>query len=171
MPSSSATSDVERTLRSSQRHWIEWLVSGGCMSAYIRRTKSQSGPRQGPLWRVRPPYQWRPVAALPDSYLDAHRYGGAALVPGGGEGIVQCAIQPRDFQLVHDVWRYKFLTAPQLHELFWPGESAWPAQRRLRKLFLAGLLERFRPLARRGSFPWTYQLGEQGHRLLRDSGV
>ena len=111
------------------------------------------------------------MAALPDSYLDAHRYDGAALVHDRRERIVPCAIQPRDFQLVRDVWRYKFLTAPQLHELFWPGDSAWPVQRRLRKLFRAGLLERFRPLARRGSYPWTYQLGEQGHRMLRDSGV
>src|SRR4051812_45788400 len=117
---------------SSQRPWIERLVSGGCMSAYIRRTKSQSAPPQGPLWRLRPPYQWRPVAPLPDSYLDAHRYDGAALVHDRRERIVPCAIQPRDFHLVHDVWRYKFLTAPQLHELFWPGDSAWPSQRRLR---------------------------------------
>jgi hypothetical protein len=111
------------------------------------------------------------VAALPDSYLDAHRYDGAALVHDRRERIVPCAIQPRDFHVVQDVWRYKFLTAPQLHELFWPGESAWPPQRRLRKLFLAGLLERFRPLAKRGSYPWTYHVGEQGHRILRDAGV
>lgn len=108
---------------------------------------------------------------VPASYLDAHRYGGAVLVHDRRGRIIPCAIQPRDFHVVHDVWRYKFLTAPQIHELFWPGESAWPVQRRLRKLFAAGLLERFRPLAKRGSFPWTYHLGERGHHMLRAAGV
>src|SRR6185312_4514894 len=38
---------------------------------------------------------------------------------------------------------------------------------RLVKLFRAGYLDRFRPLSRRGSYPWTYQLGHEGHRMLR----
>jgi len=41
-------------------------------------------------------------------------------------------------------------------------------RRRLTKLFKAGLLDRFRPLATRGSFPWTYQLDKKGHRLLQN---
>jgi hypothetical protein len=73
---------------------------------------------------------------------------------------------------VRDVRRYKFLTAPQLLELWWPDAgAAWPGQRRLRKLFDAGYLERFRPLARRGSYPWTYHLGHAGHQLLQRAGV
>jgi hypothetical protein len=28
-----------------------------------------------------------------------------------------------------------------------------------------------RPLTRRGSFPWTYQLGAEGHRMLQHHGV
>jgi hypothetical protein len=47
----------------------------------------------------------------------------------------------------------------------------WLAQRRLRELFDAGLVERFRPLSLRGSYPWTYHLGERMHAMLRDSGV
>ena len=82
-----------------------------------------------------------------------------------------CAVQPRDLAVVRDTWRYKFLTAPQLQELWWAGGVAWPMQRRLRKLFDAGFVERFRPLARRGSYPWTYHLGDEGHRLLRHAGV
>ena len=62
-------------------------------------------------------------------------------------------------------------TAPQIRELRRPDGHAWPARRRLCKLFDAGLLERFRPLAKRGSYPWTYHLGEPGHKLLCDAGV
>ena len=36
------------------------------------------------------------------------------------DAIVPCAVQPRDVAIVRDVWRYKFLTAPQLLELWWP---------------------------------------------------
>ena len=85
--------------------------------------------------------------------------------------IVPCALQPRDVAILRDVWRYKFLTAPQLLELWWPGRCARAGQRRLRKLFDAGYLERFRPITRRGSFPWTYHLGHDGHRLLQHAGI
>lgn len=79
-------------------------------------------------------------------------------------------MQPRDVALVRDVRRYKFLTAPQLRELWWPDSSVQAADRRLLKLFRAGYLDRFRPISRRGSFPWTYQLGLEGHRLLQRAG-
>ena len=82
-----------------------------------------------------------------------------------------CAVQPRDVAIVRDVWRYRFLSAPQLFELWWPGRSPRAGQRRLSKLFDAGFLERFRPITRRGSFPWTYQLGAEGHRMLQHHGV
>lgn len=110
---------------------------------------------------------------VPESYLQAHRYDGAAVEHGRREAIEPCALQPRDVAVVRDVHRYKFLTAPQIRELWWPNASVQAADRRLLRLFRAGLLERFRPWARRGlgSFPWTYHLGEEGHRLLRDAGV
>jgi hypothetical protein len=108
---------------------------------------------------------------LPASYHDAHRYDGAVIQHNRRDTLVPCAVQPRDVAIVRDVWRYKFLTAPQLLELWWPDGVAWPGQRRLRKLFDAGYLERFRPLARRGSYPWTYHLGEAGHRLLQHAGL
>ena len=82
-----------------------------------------------------------------------------------------CVVQPRDVAIVADVRRYKFLTAPQLRELWWPESSVQAADRRLLKLFRAGYLDRFRPISRRGSFPWTYQLGLEGHRLLQRAGV
>ena len=107
----------------------------------------------------------------PESYVDAHRYDGAAIHHDRAGRIVPCALQPRDVAILHDVWRYKFLTAHQIIELWWHGCTARAAQRRLRKLFDAGYLERFRPITRRGSFPWTYHLGHEGHRLLQHHGL
>jgi hypothetical protein len=108
---------------------------------------------------------------LPPSYLDAHRYDGAVIQHDRRDRLDHCTIQPRDLALIAAVRRHKFLTAPQLLELWWPDRSAWAGQRRLLRLFRAGHLERFRPIARRGSFPWTYHLGERGHRLLQDAGL
>jgi hypothetical protein len=109
---------------------------------------------------------------LAQSYLDAHRYDGAVVQHDRRDRTVPCVVQPRDLAIVRDVWQYKFLTAPQLLELWWPdAQATWPGQRRLRKLFNAGYLERFRPLARRGSYPWTYHLGDAGHQLLQRAGV
>jgi hypothetical protein len=85
--------------------------------------------------------------------------------------LVPCVVQPRDVALVQGVRRYKFLTAPQLHELWWPDSSVQAADRRLLKLFRAGYLDRFRPISRCGSFPWTYKLGLEGHRLLQRAGL
>lgn len=109
--------------------------------------------------------------AEPASYVDAHRYDGAAIQHDRVAQLVPCAVQPRDVAIVRDVWRYRFLSAPQILELWWPGRSARAGQRRLSKLFDAGFVERFRPITRRGSFPWTYQLGSEGHRLLQRHGV
>ena len=108
---------------------------------------------------------------LPPSYTELLRYDGAAIQRDRRDRIIPCAIQPRDVAVIRDVWRYKFLTAPQLLELHWPGGAPQVGRRRLAKLFDAGCLERFRPVSRTGgSFPWTYQLGTEGHRLLREIG-
>lgn len=113
------------------------------------------------------------MRALPASYLDAHRYDSAAIEHSRRPALIPCAIQPRDLAIVRDVYRYKFLTSPQLRELWWPTSSVQAADRRLLKIFRAGLLERFRPVAKRGegSHPWTYCLGEAGHRLLQHAGL
>jgi len=108
---------------------------------------------------------------LPRSYNELVRYDGAAVQRDDREAIVHCAIQPRDLAVVIDVWRYKFLTSTQILELHWNGCVPRVANKRLTKLFQAGLIDRFRPVARTGgSFPWTYQLGTEGHRLLREIG-
>ena len=107
----------------------------------------------------------------PASYTAAHRYDRAAVQYQHTDAPVACTLQPRDVAIVRDVWRYKFLSAPQLCELWWPGRLQRAGQRRLLKLFEAGHLDRFRPITRRGSFAWTYQLAPEGHRLLQSAGV
>ncbi|MDP9223227.1 MAG: replication-relaxation family protein [Actinomycetota bacterium] len=109
---------------------------------------------------------------LPPGYTELLRYDGAVVDRDERGLLVPCAVQPRDVEVIRDVWRYKFLTATQLLDLHWPGGTGQVGRRRLAKLFHAGLLERFRPVTRTGgSFPWTYHLGEQGHRLLREIGL
>ena len=71
------------------------------------------------------------------SYADAHRYDGAAIQHDRAPRSCPCALQPRDVAIVRDVWRYKFLSAPQLLELWWPGRSRArrpaPAQQAVRR--------------------------------------
>lgn len=107
----------------------------------------------------------------PRSYTELIRYDGAAVHRAERHAIAPCAIQPRDLAVIIDVWRYKFLTSTQILELHWNGCAARVANKRLTKLFEAGFVDRFRPVTRAGgSFPWTYQLGPEGHRLLREVG-
>lgn len=111
------------------------------------------------------------MSVEPETYRDVHRYDGVVIQHDRRDRVVPCVVQPRDVAILRDVWRLRFLTAAQLLALWWPAGAAWPGQRRLRKLHEAGYLERFRPLARRGSFPWTYQLGRAGHQLLQQEGT
>jgi len=109
---------------------------------------------------------------LPPTYAELIRYDGAVVQRDERDRITYCAIQPRDVEVIRDIWRYKFLTSTQLLELHWPGCAPRLVRKRLAKLFDAGLVERFRPITRTGgSFPWTYQLGQEGHRVLREIGL
>ena len=86
--------------------------------------------------------------------------------------IVPCALQPRDVAIVRDVWRYKFLTAPQLLELWWPGRirprrPAPPAQALPRRLPRA--LPAASPAAAPSPGPTTS--AHDGHRLLQHAGL
>ena len=136
------------------------------MEVLFRSTSGLAGFRNGVRCTMR-----CTEPGFPASYEAVHRYDGAVIQRGRRGQLVPCAVQPRDLALVRDVRRYKFLTAPQLRELWWPQSSVQAADRRLLKLFRAGYLDRFRPLPRRGSFPWTYKLGLEGHRLLQRAGL
>jgi hypothetical protein len=105
------------------------------------------------------------------SYLAAHRYDHDRVEIDTRTELTPLAVQRRDLGIVRDVWRYKLLTTAQVQELWWPDRSERAAQKRLTKLFEAGQLERFRPVTRRGSYPWIYQLGPEGHRLLQNAGL
>lgn len=105
------------------------------------------------------------------SFLAAHRYDHDRVDMDTRDAIQPVPIQRRDLGIVRDVWRYKLLASAQLHELWWPGRSPRAAQKRLTMLFNARMLERFRPVTRRGSYPWIYQLGLEGHKLLKQAGL
>jgi predicted transcriptional regulator len=111
------------------------------------------------------------MSAANAGYLAAHRYDHDRVEIDARGTLTPIPIQRRDAAIVRDVWRYKLLASAQLHELWWPGRSQRAAQKRLTRLFQAGLLERFRPVTRRGSYPWIYQLGPEGHKLLQDAGL
>lgn len=106
-----------------------------------------------------------------DTYTEVHRYDSAVLERSRRAELVPCTVLPRDVAIVRDVWRYKFLTTSQLLELWWPDRPRQAGSKRLLKLHRAGYLERFRPISRRGSYAWTYQLGAGGHRLLERGGT
>lgn len=100
-------------------------------------------------------------------YEQAHRYDGVPLQFDESDSTEEIALQTRDVEIIRDVWRYKFITSPQLTELFWPDSSERAAQMRLAKLSRAGYLERFRPYIGQGTLPWTYRIGPEGHQVLR----
>jgi hypothetical protein len=105
------------------------------------------------------------------SFLAAHRYDHDRVEIDTRAALAPLPVQRRDLAIVRDVWRYKLLATAQLQELWWPGRSQRAAQKRLTRLFRAALLERFRPVTRRGSYPWIYQLGPEGHKALQSAGL
>jgi Replication-relaxation len=108
---------------------------------------------------------------LPDSYLDVHRYDAAVLQWGRRGPLVPCAVQARDVEILAALWRHHFLTTAQIATLWWPGTALQQPQRRLVRLFRAGLVERFRPYVNRGSYQWTYTLSRDGFWVARGSGA
>ncbi len=54
-------------------------------------------------------------------YEAIHRFDDAVVEHAKRDAVVPCAVQPRDLAIVHAVWRYRYLTTPQLLELWWPG--------------------------------------------------
>ncbi len=69
--------------------------------------------------------------------------------------------------LTHDV---NFLSSSQLVMLGWGNSGARAGQRRLRRLHDGGYLDRFRPIAERGSAEWNYRLSSLGWSALIEQG-
>ena len=76
-------------------------------------------------------------------------------------------LTPRDRALLTDVWRFRYLTARQVARLHF-HQQAKLAQRRLRLLHEAGLLDRFRPAeaTHAGFRAWWYRLSRSGARYV-----
>ena len=56
------------------------------------------------------------------SYEDVHRFDDAVVERDKRDGpLMPCVVTPRDLAVVHAVWRYKYLTTPQLLELWCRG--------------------------------------------------
>jgi DNA-binding transcriptional ArsR family regulator len=80
------------------------------------------------------------------------------------------ALTDRDVDLLAAVDEHRYLTTSMLALLFWGSDSS-AARRRLKKLYDAGLLEKFRPaVATGGSHEWIYRLTESGWDVLAAEG-
>jgi len=78
-------------------------------------------------------------------------------------------LQARDMEIMRALWRYTFLTTSQIGETWWPERHPSRPQIRLAELAGARLLARFRPLLKRGTHQWIYQLARDGFRAAQSS--
>jgi len=76
-------------------------------------------------------------------------------------------LQARDLEIMRALWRYRFFTTSQISEEWWAGRHPSRAQIRLAELCAAGLLARFRPVVKRGTHQWIYQLARDGFRVAQ----
>ena len=72
-------------------------------------------------------------------------------------------------EIMRALWRYAFLTTAQIGETWWPDRHPSRPQIRLAELAGARLLARFRPLVKRGTHQWIYQLARDGFRAAQTS--
>lgn len=73
-------------------------------------------------------------------------------------------ITDRDMQLLLQLYEHKVLTTHQVYELHFSSHHR--AVRRLSHLYDRGMLDRFRPPRRPGSYPYHYVLDDHGARLV-----
>jgi hypothetical protein len=72
----------------------------------------------------------------------------------------------RDMDICLDIFDHRFLTTTQVSQLHFPSHSR--ARVRLHQLYLLGILNRFRPPKRPGSWPWHYVLDKLGADIVSD---
>lgn len=72
-------------------------------------------------------------------------------------------------EIMRALWRYTFLTTSQIGDTWWQDRHPSRPQIRLTDLAGAGLLLRFRPLVKRGTHQWIYQLARDGFRAAQRS--
>lgn len=85
-------------------------------------------------------------------------------------GLAVRSVTTRDLQLLEDIWRYRYVTSRQVTRLHFGNHKV--AQRRLRALTTAGLLQRFHPSdsLRAGFHAWWYRLARAGARYVSNAG-
>jgi hypothetical protein len=105
-----------------------------------------------------------------DTYAELRLAEGKLLRWGERAEKAQCALQPRDLEILTALARYRFLTTGQIAELWWSGKGLRAVRRRMAALFDAGLVERFRPQTIRGAYQWTYCLARDGFRAAGQTG-
>jgi len=76
-------------------------------------------------------------------------------------------LQARDMEIMRALWHHTFLTTSQVGETWWAERHPSRAQIRLAELAGARLLSRFRPLVKRGTHQWIYQLARDGFRAAQ----
>lgn len=72
----------------------------------------------------------------------------------------------RDLDICLDIFDHRFLTTTQVFKLHFPSYSR--ARVRLHQLFMLGVLNRFRPPKRPGSWPWHYVLDRMGTHIVSE---
>ena len=76
----------------------------------------------------------------------------------------------RDKEIIHAVYRFRFLTSRQLTEMFFPSKSK--ADRRLRELYDHGYVDRIERPVMQGKAELIYALWKEGaHYLAEDQGI
>ncbi|MCH7950968.1 MAG: replication-relaxation family protein, partial [Candidatus Dadabacteria bacterium] len=73
-------------------------------------------------------------------------------------------LSPRDIEILRSVYTYRFLTSSQLTKMFFPSKSF--ADRRLRKLYDHGFLDRIQRPVTEGKCELLYALWTEGARVL-----
>src|SRR5882724_3138213 len=73
-------------------------------------------------------------------------------------------IGPRDIEILKAVHKYRFLTSTQLTQMFFKSKSF--ADRRLRKLYDHGFLDRIQRPAAEGKSELLYALWTEGARII-----
>lgn len=89
--------------------------------------------------------------------------------------VTTCVINPRDLQILLDLYTSRYMTAVQIQALHWrlteydhSGQQR-ACQRRLQKLFEVGLVRRIEPLVRySGKQPTIYAVAKGGAQLLTE---
>lgn len=107
---------------------------------------------------------------VPATYAAVHRDDAfGILMENRGDTTEKVHVDPeqRDLEILAALHRYRWLLTSQLKEEWWPDKGHLTAKRRLRQLFTAGLVSRFRLRVPVGSHEHIYELTRAGFDLAK----